>query len=187
LVFFLFDIDHFKDVNDRFGHQAGDAVLHQFSARLKAVFRDTDYLVRWGGEEFLAVARQTDRRTAEEQAERARATVADAPFVLEDDTHIPITCSIGFACFPLDVSQPRQLGWADMIQLADGAMYIVKHRGRNGWLGVRACQAMAALEVQAWVRRPLQEWMASDWVDIVLSSSVRRALDEGYTDAMSKK
>lgn len=176
LLFFLFDIDHFKAVNDRYGHGAGDEVLQQFSARLKTVFRDTDYLIRWGGEEFLAVARQTDRRTAEEQAERARAAVANEAFVLEDATRISVTCSVGFACFPLDASHPRQLGWADMVQLADLAMYVVKHSGRNGWLGVRGCQPLPLAEMQHRIRRPLAEWMATGQVDTVLSESVRQAL-----------
>ena len=169
LLFFLFDIDHFKAVNDRYGHRAGDEVLRQFSARLKAVFRDTDYLVRWGGEEFLAVVRMTERSTAVEHVERARTAIANEPFVLDDATPVSITCSVGFACFPLDTSQPRQLGWSDMVQLADGAMYIVKHNGRNGWLGVRGCQALPLAEIQDWIRRPLQEWIASGLVDTVQS------------------
>ncbi len=179
LLFFLFDIDHFKTVNDRFGHQAGDEVLRQFSERLKGAFRDTDYLIRWGGEEFLAVVRQTERKSAEEHVERARSAVANEPFLLEDATAVSITCSVGFACFPLDTSQPRQLGWTDMVQLADGAMYIVKTSGRNGWLGVRGCQTMPLAEILGWVHRPLKEWMASGLVDTVLSESVRQHLSEG--------
>ena len=169
MLFFLFDIDHFKEVNDRYGHSAGDEVLRQFSERLKAVFRDTDYLVRWGGEEFLAVARQTARKSVEELAERARAEVANTPFVLEDGTRIVVTCSIGFACLPLDVSHPRQLSWSDIVQLADAAMYTVKHRGRNGWAGVRGCQPLPLNEMQDWIRRPLEEWIASGLVETVFS------------------
>jgi diguanylate cyclase (GGDEF)-like protein len=172
-LFYLFDIDHFKEVNDRFGHSAGDEVLRQFSERLKAVFRDTDYLVRWGGEEFLVVARQTSRKSVDELAERARAEVANAPFVLEDGTPIVVTCSVGFACFPLVASLPRQLSWSDTVQLADAAMYTVKRRGRNGWAGVRGCQPLSLTEMQDWMRRPLEEWIASGLMEAVLSESVR--------------
>jgi len=179
MLFFLFDIDHFKEVNDRYGHQAGDDVLCQFSDRLKAVFRDTDYLVRWGGEEFLAVARQTDRKKVDELAERARAEVANTPFALKDGTRIVVTCSVGFACFPLDAAHPRQLGWADMLQLADEAMYTVKHSGRNGWAGVRRCQPLPLAEMQRWMRRPLEDWMASGLVETVLSESVLHRLTKG--------
>ena len=176
MLFFLFDIDHFKDVNDRYGHTAGDEVLRQFSARLKAVFRDTDYLIRWGGEEFLAVARQTERATVVELADRARTEIADAPFVLDATTRIQLTCSVGFACFPLDTSNPRQFNWVDMVQLADSAMYVVKHRGRNGWAGVRGCRDLSSDGLQDWIRRPPEEWVDSDNVETVFYESVRQAL-----------
>ena len=101
LIFFLFDIDHFKQVNDGHGHAAGDAVIREMCARLVEVFRDSDYLVRWGGEEFLVVARGTARTHAAELAERARAAVADQPFALDDGSLLSRTCSIGFCCFPL--------------------------------------------------------------------------------------
>lgn len=68
LLFFMVDIDHFKEVNDRFGHAAGDAVLMQMRSRLEQVFRDTDYLVRWGGEAFLLVARWMARDHATDLA-----------------------------------------------------------------------------------------------------------------------
>jgi diguanylate cyclase (GGDEF)-like protein len=179
LLFFMLDIDHFKAVNDSFGHRAGDEVLRQLSGRLKTVFRDTDYLVRWGGEEFLGVVRQTERRTAEDLAERVRAAVSNAPFVLEDAKCLNITCSVGFACFPLDASHPRHLGWADLVNLADAALYTVKRRGRNGWIGVLGCQAMTQEEMQDWIRRPLEEWIASGLVQTVTSESVRQALTVG--------
>jgi diguanylate cyclase (GGDEF)-like protein len=176
LLFFLLDIDHFKEVNDQYGHRAGDSVLRQFSERLRTVFRDTDYLVRWGGEEFLGVARQTARASAVELAERARAAVANDAFVLEDGTPLHITCSVGFACFPLLPAQPRQLGWADMVYLADAAMYTVKHHGRNGWVGLLGCEPMPQDTLQDWIRRPLQEWMATGLAQTALSRSVRQTL-----------
>ena len=80
LVVFLIDIDHFKSVNDAHGHDAGDAVLVQMAARLRSVFRGSDHLVRWGGEEFLVVASDTPRERAPELAERMRRAVADTAF-----------------------------------------------------------------------------------------------------------
>jgi diguanylate cyclase (GGDEF)-like protein len=178
LLFFLFDIDHFKNINDRFSHKAGDEVLRQFSARLKAVFRDTDYVIRWGGEEFLCVARQTDRKTSAELAERACTAVANQPFVLDDATRISITCSVGFTCFPLEASSAHQLGWGDMVYLADAAMYAVKHRGRNGWLGLLGCKALPQAELIQWIHRPLPEWMASGLVETKQSDSLTHALTD---------
>ena len=83
-LFFLIDVDHFKRVNDVYGHAAGDTVLVQLAQRLKVAMRDSDDVVRWGGEEFLAVAHDTDRARADELAERIRASVAEAPFRLPD-------------------------------------------------------------------------------------------------------
>ncbi len=137
-VFLLIDVDHFKAVNDQHGHAAGDAVLVQFSLRLQQVMRDSDYLVRWGGEEFLAVARDTDRSRAEDLAERIRAVVADTPFELESGVALTITCSIGFACLPFAPASPRALGWQDVVKLADIALFAAKRAGRNAWVGLHA-------------------------------------------------
>ena len=137
LVFFLIDIDHFKQVNDLHRHAGGDAVLRQIRARLTQVFRDSDYLVRWGGEEFLVVARSTARAHAAGLAERMRAAVADMPFVLDDGSRLACTCSLGFAAFPLAPDQPHIHAWAAVLDLADSALFAAKHKGRNGWVGVQ--------------------------------------------------
>ena len=138
LVFYLIDIDHFKQVNDVHGHASGDAVLAQLPRRLKPIFRDTDYLIRWGGEEFLVVARGTSRKGAAECAERIRQAVADVAFKLPGDQPLQKTCSIGFAAFPFAPSAPRAFGWADTVELADAALYAAKRAGRNGWVGLAA-------------------------------------------------
>jgi diguanylate cyclase (GGDEF)-like protein len=178
LLFYLFDIDHFKNVNDSYGHLAGDEVLQQFSDRLKAVFRDTDYLIRWGGEEFLGVARQTDRKNAADLAERARAAIAREPFVLADGTRIQVACSVGFSCYPLLESQPRLLGWVDMVRIADAALYSVKHAGRDGWMGVLGCAPASETALQDWIARPLTDWIASGSLDHAASDRVRATLTE---------
>ncbi|MFL6709650.1 MAG: diguanylate cyclase [Massilia sp.] len=133
LVFFMVDLDHFKDVNDRHGHAAGDAVLVQMQERLREVFRESDYLVRWGGEEFLVLARATRRDEARVVAERIRHAVADREFVLPDGERLQKTCSIGFACFPFVPTAPRLLSWSEVVELADQALYLAKHGGRNAW------------------------------------------------------
>ncbi len=137
-IFLLIDADHFKQVNDAYGHMAGDAVLVQFGQRLQKVMRESDYLVRWGGEEFLAVARATTRDRAEELAERICRIVADHAFILEDGRRIRMSCSVGFACLPFVSAHPRVLGWQEVVNLADVALYAAKHVGRNGWVGLHA-------------------------------------------------
>lgn len=136
LLIFLIDLDHFKQLNDSLGHVAGDLALQQAAERLRQVFRDTDMLVRWGGEEFLAVAQASRRDHAGELAERLRRALADAPMLLGDALQIrTVTASIGFAVFP-----PRQgseaWDWNAVLQLADAALYAAKAAGRNTWVGV---------------------------------------------------
>ncbi|MCK7592750.1 ligand-binding sensor domain-containing diguanylate cyclase [Pseudomarimonas salicorniae] len=138
LVFFLVDLDHFKQVNDEHGHAAGDAVLIQMRERLQACFRDIDHLVRWGGEEFLVVSRDSDRQRAAELAGRAVRAVADFAFELPGPRRLRCTCSVGYAALPLQPAHPERHGWAEAVELADLALYAVKHAGRNGWVGIEA-------------------------------------------------
>ena len=126
LVVLLVDLDHFKGVNDQYGHAAGDAVLVQTADVLRAVFRASDHLVRWGGEEFLVVARFIDRSNGPDLAEKLRAAVEAHPFVLPDGTELRRTCSIGVSAWPI----PR-LTWDQVVQLADQALYEAKRNGRN--------------------------------------------------------
>ncbi|MBY0234617.1 MAG: diguanylate cyclase, partial [Burkholderiaceae bacterium] len=161
LIFFLLDIDHFKQVNDEFGHAAGDAVLQQMRDRLRLVFRESDYLVRWGGEEFLIVARESSRAHAAELAARACAAVAAQPFRLDDGRLLSKTCSLGFACFPLAPGAPTALDWTQVINLADAALYQVKRGGRNGWLGAISCAGEDAAAVKASARQAWAHWVGS--------------------------
>ncbi|HET9795961.1 MAG TPA: diguanylate cyclase [Thermoanaerobaculia bacterium] len=136
LVFFLVDIDHFKSVNDELGHAAGDRVLEQMRARLEQVFRASDYVLRWGGEEFLAVTRGSPRGDAPEIAERLRTAIAERPFLLDGGQPLAKTASIGFAAFPFVPSAPRAIPWSQVVDLADQALYLAKNGGRNAWAGI---------------------------------------------------
>ncbi|MGH8049551.1 MAG: diguanylate cyclase [Arenimonas sp.] len=149
LVFFLIDIDNFKQVNDIQGHAAGDAVLVEVSQRLRQVFRDGDYLIRWGGEEFLIITRSTAREDAYALAERVRSRIVDDNFDLGDGITLKKSCSIGFACFPFIPKAVRALGWHDVVEIADIALYAAKRAGRNGWVGICAtpdCRSEKILE-----------------------------------------
>jgi diguanylate cyclase (GGDEF)-like protein len=169
LLFFLIDIDHFKRINDAHGHMAGDAVLMQMRGRLEQVFRATDYLVRWGGEEFLIVARGTPRARAAELAERARQAVAAQPFDLDGGLRLALTCSVGFSAYPLCVSLPRALDWHAAIDLADAALYDAKDIGRNAWVGLLEARASGEDELRQDIRRPLEAWAASGRLTLLRS------------------
>jgi diguanylate cyclase (GGDEF)-like protein len=136
LSFVMIDLDHFKRINDELGHAAGDAVLAQMRPRLQQVFSESDYLVRWGGEEFLVVVRGTSRERLADLAERARCAVADMPFIIPNGKPLRVTCSIGFACYPLDPAEPREAPWSAVLAVADAALYAAKREGRNRWVGV---------------------------------------------------
>ncbi len=126
----LLDIDHFKQVNDRFGHQAGDQVLISFAELVKKGLREPDVLTRYGGEEFMVIATQTPHGGAVEVAERLRRAIESSPFRLSHASggppEINLTCSIGVASFGDGIDQASKL-----IALADENMYRAKHQGRN--------------------------------------------------------
>ena len=176
LVFFMVDLDHFKDVNDRHGHAAGDAVLVQMQERLREVFRESDYLVRWGGEEFLVLARATRREEARVVAERIRRAVADRDFILPDGEHLSKTCSIGFACFPFVPAHPRLLSWSEVVELADQALYLAKNGGRNAWAALYSTAAIRQEGLFAWLMQDVQAALASG--EVVLVSSMAPPVPE---------
>lgn len=119
------DIDHFKSINDLYGHDAGDKVLQAFSERIQKGLRALDLAARYGGEEFVVVMPGAGLAEACIAAERVRAAVADDPFVLEDGTDINVTVSIGLAQAGANES------FEGLLRRADQALYTAKHEGRN--------------------------------------------------------
>ena len=119
----LVDIDHFKDVNDQYGHLAGDAVLKEVAARLQGAMRTEDALGRWGGEEFIAVLTDTPGEAIGVLAERMRQAIAGTPFVLDDGTRLRVTVSIGHTAGTEDAEV--------LVHRSDDALYVAKEAGRN--------------------------------------------------------
>ena len=136
MVFIMVDLDHFKDVNDRYGHAAGDLVLQEVAQILRQATRDSDTIVRWGGEEFLVVARNAARVDATILMERIRTQVAAYPFRLEDGREIHCTCSMGFTFYPFVHQLPELLSWERLLDLADHCLYAAKRGGRDAWVGL---------------------------------------------------
>ena len=120
----MVDIDHFKQVNDEFGHAVGDEVLRAVSDRIAATLRGGDGVVRYGGEEFLLILPEAPREAAARIAERARQAVSAEP-VVTADTPISVTISVGVAARRSGESRD------DVIERADRAMYAAKRAGRN--------------------------------------------------------
>ena len=155
MLFALIDIDHFKAINDSGGHHTGDAVLQQVAQLLVRLTRESDYVARWGGEEFLLVLRSAPRENLTVAAERLCRAIAAHRFTLDQGRQTQITCSIGLAEFPFVHDPDSLLGWEQLLILADRALYQAKARGRNGWaayqpvLGTQAEQVLAALQEPA--------------------------------------
>jgi diguanylate cyclase (GGDEF)-like protein len=135
----LADLDHFKRINDTLGHPAGDAVLATVSHRLSAALRESDKLVRWGGEEFLAVLDPITPEQADRTVERLLYAVRRDP-VLWNGQSITCTISIGYACFPMPGSN-MEISLESAIGLIDKALYEAKRRGRNRACLIRAVSA----------------------------------------------
>ena len=133
LLFALVDIDHFKRINDTYGHRAGDRVLQQVSEVLRRQVRTGDYLVRWGGEEFLLVCRPSTRQFVPVLGERIRRAIANYSFDLGDSIHVSLTCSVGLSESGMHLHGEQAAGWEQLVELADAALYWVKENGRNGW------------------------------------------------------
>jgi diguanylate cyclase (GGDEF)-like protein len=137
LVLMMVDLDRFKEVNDTHGHEAGDAVLRQLADVLRDTVRKQDVVARWGGEEFVVVARVEAGEDGGAPAERIRKAVEAKSFVLPDGcTTLSRTCSIGYASYPFWPSQPGVLAWDDVLAIADAALYRAKQAGRNRVIGI---------------------------------------------------
>jgi len=170
LVFLMIDIDRFKEINDRYGHPGGDAVLIGFRRLLGTLMRESDTLVRWGGEEFLFIARNTSRGEASSIAERIRAAVQDHDFAIDDQTAVRLTCSVGFAAFPFLPEDPARNGWEDVVDVADVCLFAAKRAGRNCWVGAFVNDCTSPDTIVARVRQSPAELIASGELSIVSSS-----------------
>lgn len=122
----MLDIDHFKAVNDSYGHAAGDAILQQFAGRISRNVRGVDLAARYGGEEFIVIMPDTTIEAARAISERLRETMSEAPFRLADGTDVGITASLGLACLADSTTTAARL-----IEQADAALYKAKSSGRN--------------------------------------------------------
>jgi len=126
LSLLMYDVDHFKRVNDTYGHLAGDAVLVHLARITQATIRTEDVLARYGGEEFAVICRGTPLLNAGVLGERLRARVESELFDYQG-TRLPVTISVGVAALP----EANVGAWLDLVKEADSALYEAKRSGRN--------------------------------------------------------
>lgn len=129
LSLIMFDIDHFKKINDTYGHLAGDYVLKQLAAVIKSRIRREDIMARYGGEEFSIILPEIDSYNALQFAEKIRRLTEKSLFRFED-TEIPVTISIGVTALVPDMTDP-----SDFVKMADEKLYEAKEKGRNKVVG----------------------------------------------------
>lgn len=123
----ILDIDHFKKINDTYGHDVGDTVLIEIAKILKENVRKTDDVLRWGGEEFLIILKSTQKEYIHSFVKKIGKSVQEYDFRLNNGKKLSIKCSIGYICIPFE----EQQGVETLIKYADQALYKAKNSGRN--------------------------------------------------------
>ncbi|MBY0574083.1 MAG: diguanylate cyclase [Undibacterium sp.] len=131
----IMDIDHFKHINDTWGHSSGDAVLVEVAKRLRTAVRDSDMILRWGGEEFLIYSPKTKPSLLPAMIERVLFSIGATP-VMVGRHSIPVTVSAGFISLPFSGLSETECNWEKAMQLADMALYLGKVNGRNRAYGL---------------------------------------------------
>ncbi len=136
LGFIMLDMDHFKQVNDVHGHDAGDRVLVKLVQIITETSRQSDWVVRWGGEEFVVIVNAVNLQEVQKLAERIRVNIEVHSFDIGNGKTLKKTCSIGISSYPFVKNFPEALSWEQTLNLADIALYAVKNNGRNAWISV---------------------------------------------------
>lgn len=131
----LLDVDHFKRINDHYGHAAGDVVLVEVANRLREISRDTDKIIRWGGEEFLIYLTEAEHDALPRLTKRVLDAIGAKPIDCEG-TPLRVTATAGFISFPFADLNNNEMDWEQTLQLADLALYAGKVHGRNQAWGV---------------------------------------------------
>lgn len=157
LVFIMVDVDFFKEVNDLYGHPAGDRLLQLVAQRLSTVVRKSDVLVRWGGEEFLIMTRSTDPSGTPAFCSRILEVISAEPFDLGHGITVRKTCSVGWAAYPWCRHAYEALCAEESIELADAALYRAKALGRNQGVGIVPSEATGQNpgEINLWSLRQM--------------------------------
>ena len=135
----ILDIDHFKVVNDHYGHAGGDMVLIEISNRLTNIMRDNDMLMRWGGEEFLIFLNHIPPENLAKVVERILITVGARPIIF-DKNSLAVTISAGYISLAPGADSEVDLNWEKSLNLADSALYMAKTRGRNQAIGIKTVE-----------------------------------------------
>ncbi len=171
LATLFFDIDHFKEVNDVHGHEAGDKLLEEVATRISDVTRNYDLLARFGGDEFVMIMSNVDNRSDVIYVAEKIISSFKPPFAI-DDASLQVTTSIGISIYPEDGNDPSEL-----LKNADLAMYRAKAEGRNGYQFFNA-EMNLELQYSQWVESSLREALDNDKLELHFQPQVNLDTDE---------
>ncbi|MCX9158371.1 GGDEF domain-containing protein [Niveibacterium sp. 24ML] len=163
---YLIDIDHFKRINDRLGHPAGDAVLIEVASRLRGALPEADMVVRWGGEEFLVFMPSVRLEQMQPIAQRIIEAISAHP-VPSACGQIPVTASVGYAPYPLSPGDVR-LPWEREINLIDMALYLAKAHGRSRAYGVARLLTGGESNMEV-IERDLEQAWSNGLVELLVT------------------
>jgi diguanylate cyclase (GGDEF)-like protein len=144
LALMVIDLDHLKPINDAYGHEAGDRVIVQIADILRRCCRTSDYIVRWGGDEFVIAYLDADLDAAARLAEQIRSRIAKQIFRLADGKAARSSCSIGFCCYPFVADSPGLLSWEQTVAIADAGLNQAKTQ-RNYWVGISSTDSSTSI------------------------------------------
>ncbi len=153
----LFDVDHFKKINDTHGHDVGDLVLMELTHRVSKEIRDTDLFIRWGGEEFLLIARLKEQGDIRNIAQRIKEAITQKPFAIKEQLELEVSCTIGSVEYPFTRDNTLDLDWRKLIHLSDCALYFGKEKHRNCWVHLMADNITDDNELDDILDYPLEE------------------------------
>jgi diguanylate cyclase (GGDEF)-like protein len=143
MFFMMIDLDGFKLINDNFGHHAGDLALVEVKDRLLSCCRQSDSVVRWGGDEFMIIGHATAFHGAKVLAERIREAIADKDYEVEPGRWGHLTASIGVTPYPFAPNRVNFVSWEQVAGVADQAAYIAKANGRDMWVSIAGTEDTA--------------------------------------------
>ncbi|MEM6709706.1 MAG: two-component regulator propeller domain-containing protein [Pseudomonadota bacterium] len=172
VFFMMIDLDGFKQLNDRFGHHAGDRALEQLATLLSGTCRESDVVCRWGGDEFLILGEVADGSETEILADRIRERIEAFEFETGTEHAGHMTASIGICSYPLVAGQPGVASWETTSQLADQAAYIAKSSGKNRWVRLEGTRRLSSLSTSE-ARHRAHELVVNRKLTLVSSAPVQ--------------
>ena len=167
------DLDNFKQVNDQYGNSAGDSCIQQVAGLLIRETRGSDYVVRFAGEEFVLVLRDIQTELVEQFSYRLNELVGNTVFSLPDGHRTRLSCSVGYSIYPLNLLGGQLINWEISLQLAEMALYHVKHAGKNGVATIEFDQQVDAFEFEdsAHIEAQVERLLAAGLAHFVLKNT----------------